>query len=53
MAEIARPLVQETAQEAGKRSRLAAYFGQPTFKLKIAKFLEAPTSDFIEPFHGN
>jgi hypothetical protein len=27
--------------------------GQPTLELMIAKFLEARTSDFIEPLHGN
>jgi hypothetical protein len=46
-AETAGPLVHESAQEAEKGC------GQPTLKLNIAKFLEARTSDLIEPLHGN
>ena len=53
VGEIAGPLVCETAQKA-KKLELTAYFGgQPTLELMIAKFLEARTSDFIEPLHGN
>ena len=53
VGEIAGPLVCETAQKA-KKFELTAYFGsQPTLELMIAKFLEARTSDFVEPLHGN
>jgi hypothetical protein len=53
VAEIAEPLVFETAQKA-KKLELTAYFGgQPTLELIIAKFLEACTSDFIKPPRGN
>lgn len=53
VAGIAGPLACETAQKA-KRFELTAYFGgQPTLELMIAKSLEARTSDFIEPLHGN
>ena len=53
VAGIGGPLACETAQKA-KKLELTAYFGgQPTLELVIAKFLEARTSDFIEPLHGN
>jgi hypothetical protein len=43
-----------SANKRRKGSRLAALFaGQPTMELMIAKFLDARTSDFIEPLHGN
>ena len=53
VAAIAGPIACETAQKA-KKFELTAYFGgQPTLELMIAKSLEARTSDFIEPLHGN
>jgi hypothetical protein len=50
---IAGRLAYETALKA-KKLELTAYFGaQPTLESMIAKFLEARTSDFVEPLHGN
>jgi len=52
-AETAGPLAREIAQKAKRVAVGSLFGGQPTMELMIANLLDARTSDFIEPLHGN